>query len=117
MRGKFYQYFTTILFAVSAYHPSMLHEAVDQLHRAVMTKAKSLRKRTHCGTSSLGQSFDGEQDLMLLRFDPLGPGCFFAHMQELADAVSEFSKLAIARSRNIPAVCSRLNAVFIHNHF
>jgi hypothetical protein len=95
----------------------MLHETVDQLCRTVMAKAEPLRKRAHGGTSSLGHSFDGEQELVLLRFDAFGPGCFFAHMQELADAVTEFGKLAVARSRNISAVYSRLNAVVTHNHF
>jgi len=116
MRSKFYKDFTAVLFAVPACHPSALHEAVNQLNRTVMAKTKSLRKRTHGGTSSLGQSFDGEQELVLLRFDALGPGDFFAYMQKLADAVAKFGKLAIARSRNISMVCSRLNAVVAQNH-
>jgi hypothetical protein len=56
----------------------MFHEAIDYLNCAVMAQAKPLRKRPDIGAGSLGQSFDGEQDLVLLRFDALCPSGFFA---------------------------------------
>jgi len=56
----------------------MFHEAINYLNCAVMAQAKPLRKRPDVGTSSFGQSFDCEEDLVLLRFDALGPSGFFA---------------------------------------
>jgi hypothetical protein len=94
----------------------MFHEAIDYLNCAVMAQAKPLRKRPDGGTSSLGQSFDGEQDLVLMRFDALKPSGFFAEVQELADAIAELSKLAISRGRNLSATWSRVNVLAVGNH-
>ena len=106
MPSEFNQDFTTILIAGPASYRAMFHQAVHKLHGAVMTEAKSLGKCCDGGTDSLGQSFDGKQKLMLLRFDGLGSSGFVAEVQELTDAVPEFSELAVTRSRNISAVCS-----------
>jgi hypothetical protein len=56
----------------------MFNEPVDNLNCTVMTQAEPLRKRLDRWTSSLGQSFDCQQDLVLLRFDALRPSSFFA---------------------------------------
>jgi hypothetical protein len=94
----------------------MVHEAIDYLNCAVMAQAKPLRKRPDGGKSSFRQSFNGEQDLVLLRFDALRPSGFFAQVQELADAIAELGKLAILGSRNLSAVCSRENTLAARNH-
>jgi hypothetical protein len=56
----------------------MFYKAIDYLDCAVVTQAKPLRERPDVGTRSLGQSFDGEKDLVLLRFDALCPSGLFA---------------------------------------
>jgi hypothetical protein len=58
----------------------MFHKAVYYLNRTVMAQAKPLRKRPDGGTSSFRQSFNGEQDLVLLRFNALRPSGFFAQV-------------------------------------
>jgi hypothetical protein len=63
---------------VPARYRSLLDEAVNEFYRAVMTQAESFRKRPDCGTASLGQSFYGQEDLVLLGFDALRPSSFFA---------------------------------------
>ena len=45
------------------------NEAVDKLHGAVMAKTEvGLSERGDCGSDTLGQALDGQEQLMLLRF-------------------------------------------------
>jgi hypothetical protein len=114
--SEFNQDFTTILIAVPAPYCAMFHKAVHQLDGAVMTKAKSLGKRRDGGTSSFGQPFDRKQKLVLLGFDGPGSGSLFAEVQELADAISEFSELPVTGSRDISAWCFRANILAAESH-
>jgi hypothetical protein len=114
--SEFNQDFTTILIAVPAPYSAVFHQAVHQLHRAVMTKAKSLGKCCDGGTSSLRQAFDRKQELVLLGLYGAGSGSFFAEVQELTDAVPEFSELPVTRSRNISARCFRAKILAAESH-
>ena len=67
------QNFTTVLVTVPTYYGSMLNEAIDKFYRTVVAQAESLRKRPDGGTASLRQSFYGQKELVLLRFDALRP--------------------------------------------
>ncbi len=53
------------------------------------------------GRVPFGQSFYGEQQLVLLRLDPVRPRGFFAEMKKLADAVSKLGKLLEAGSGEV----------------
>ena len=53
---------------------------------------------------------------MLLRFDALRPGSFFAQMQELTDSKAELGKLPVSRSRNLSAARSQLNVLAAADH-
>jgi hypothetical protein len=94
----------------------MLNEAIDEFHRTVVAQAEPFRKRPDCWTTSLRQSFYGEEDLVLLRFDALRPGSFFAYMQELTYAKAELGKLPVSRSRNLSAARSRFNVLAAGDH-
>jgi len=117
MGSEFYQHFTTVLVTLPSYHRSMFHEAVDYFNRAVMAQAKPLRNRPDVGTGSRRQSFDGEQHLVLLRFNALGTSGFFAYVKELADAMTELGKLAISRARNFSRTCRRANVLAVWSHW
>ena len=66
--GKFDQSFTTVFLTVPANNNAPLCHPVDQFHRAVVSKAKPGGKRGNSGTRARRQSFNCEQQLMLLRF-------------------------------------------------
>jgi hypothetical protein len=53
---------------------------------------------------------------VLLRFDALRPGSFFAQMQELTDAKAELGKLPVSRNRNLSAARSRVNELVAGDH-
>ena len=48
-------------------------------------------------TTRAGKRPDGQHELMLLRFEPLGPGRLFAEMEEAADLKPEIGKSPIVR--------------------
>jgi hypothetical protein len=105
-----------ILIAVASRHRSLLHETVNQFHHAVMAKAEPVREGCDRGAGFFGQAFDGEEKLVLLRFNVTGASGFFAEVQELADAVTEFRKLAITCLGNISVHFSRANVAIAGNH-
>jgi hypothetical protein len=83
--------------AVLAAHCASFHEAVDQFDRAVVADTKLLGKRSDGGTSALRQCLHCKQDLVLVRFDSFGSGCFFAEVQKLPDGVTELGELPEAK--------------------
>lgn len=117
MRGQLYENFAVIEVAMAPRYRSLLHQTVDQFHGAVMAKAKPVRERGNGGANPLGQAFNGQQELVLLRLDVTGTSGFLAEVQELADAVAEFRKLAIACLGNRSWSCSRANLAIAGNHF
>lgn len=97
MRRQLYKNFTMILIAVLSRDSPLLHETINQFNRAVVTKAKAMRKRGNGRARSFRQAFNGEKHLVLLRFDVTGASSVLAEVQELADAVAELRQLAITR--------------------
>jgi len=49
------------------------------------------------GATRGGKSPDRQQELMLLRFQPLGPGGLFAEMEKAADLKPEIGESSIIR--------------------
>lgn len=94
VRRKFDQHLAMVIIAVSALQGAALDKSINKLHRTVMAKAKLPGNRGNCGTDASGQTFDGQEQLMLLRFDTLRSGYLLAKMQELSDTMSKLSKLA-----------------------
>jgi hypothetical protein len=106
-----------ILIAVASLYCSLLHEAIDQLHGGVMAMTKPVREGRHRGASSFRQTLDSEEKLVLLRLDVTGASGLFTEVEELADAVTEFRKLAISLSRKLSPPRSRANTTIAGNHF
>ena len=82
-----------------AHDGAMFSEPVDELDCAVMPQAKTRSKCGNGRTNSFRQSFDSEQQLVLLRLNPVSAGGCFAEVKELADSVAEFGKLFKASTR------------------
>jgi len=82
---------------VSAAQGALVNKAIYKFHSAGMAAAELLREGGISGTSALGQALDGQEKLMLLRFDALGASGFLAEMQELPDTMPGLSKPAKAR--------------------
>jgi hypothetical protein len=91
-RREFHEHFAMIQVAVLSTYGAEVHQAIDQLNRAVMAKTKQVGERSNRRTRAFRQSFHCEQKLMLLGFNALGAGRFFAEAQKLADAVPKFGK-------------------------
>jgi hypothetical protein len=94
VRRDFYQHLAMVIISVPAPQGTAFNETVDKLHGTMMAKAELARERSNCGADTLGQSFDGQEQLMLLRFDASGSGDLLAGMQELSNAVTELGELA-----------------------
>jgi hypothetical protein len=94
VRRQFYQHLAVVIISVPAPQGTALNEAVDKLHGTVMAKAELARERSNCRADTLGQTFDGQEQLMLLRLDASGPGYLLAGMKKLPDAVTELGELA-----------------------
>jgi hypothetical protein len=90
-----------ILTCASATNSATLGQAIDEFHCAVMAKAKPVSEVRKRGPGVLWETFQNQQQLMLLRFDPFGSRRFFAIVQEFPDTVAELSKSTKAKLRNI----------------
>ncbi len=99
--GETDQHLTAIFRARFAYDRATLFGAIDQLDGAVVAELKAIGKFADGGKFSCGEPFDGEKELVLLRFDSDGPGGVFAIAKEPADLVAEFGQIAIGGERKI----------------
>lgn len=91
------QNFAMIFIAGSALQGSAFDQSINQLYRTVMPKTQLLRDRRHRRTCAAGETLDGKQKLVLLRFNSLGTGGIFAEVQEFPDTVTELGQLAKAK--------------------
>jgi hypothetical protein len=98
VRGEFDEYFAPVLIAVSPFYRAMIDQTVNEFDCTVMTQTQPLCERANGRTHARRHAFQREKKLMLLRLNALGTRGFFAEMKELADAVPEFSKLAVTRN-------------------
>jgi hypothetical protein len=96
VRREFYQDLAMIIISVPAPQCTALNQTIDKFHRTVMAKAELARERSNRGADALGQTFDGQEELMLLRFDAPGSGYLLAGMQELPNTMTELSESAEA---------------------
>jgi hypothetical protein len=68
------------------------------------------------GPGVLGQTPQREQQLMLLWLDPIAAGCFHTAVQEFPDKMTELSKPAKAKLRNISCGSTRYVVILAGNH-
>jgi hypothetical protein len=91
----FQQDLAGVRLAVLPRNRTVSYQPVRQLDGAVMPQAKPGRHGRDSGTNPLRQPLNGEQQLMLLRLDPVRSRGFLAEVQKLANPVSECRDLAV----------------------
>lgn len=67
-----------IRFGSSSFKQALARHAVNHSHCAVMSNPHFFGKFAHGYPIPIGESFDGEKDLILLRRDPVLEGSVFA---------------------------------------
>jgi hypothetical protein len=91
--------------ATYPFHQTALHQSVGQANGAVMPDQQMLGDfsygRTKQATMRAGERPDCQQELMLLRLEPLGSGRLFAEMEKAADLKSEIGESSIVRIRQV----------------
>lgn len=92
LRGHLDENLARIEVAATPYRESPRNQAVHQLHGAVMADLQALGEHPDGGSLALGQSFDGEQELVLVGLDAGGPRLVFAEHEEAADLVAKLGE-------------------------
>lgn len=104
MAGEFNNNLPSILVGANAAHQFFQHQPVDQSHSTVMLQLQSLRQLSDGHPIAPGETFDGQQSLMLLRCEPGGMGRLFAEMNELPQRIAKCRQRLILhlRKRFVP---------------
>ncbi len=90
-RREFDQDFPAVLETRPADNCAAFCQSINQFDSAVMAQHEALRERTYRRARIPRQSFDRQQQLMLLRFQAVLSCGLFREVQKLAYAVAEFS--------------------------
>lgn len=91
-RSHLNQHLASISIATASCRESSLDQAVHQFHRAVMPDLEPLGESPNRRPLSLGEAFDGKQELVLLRFEAGGPRFSFAEGEKAPDLMPELSQ-------------------------
>lgn len=73
-------------------------EAIDELDGAVVLDLQAFGERADGGVVGSGQSFDGEERLILLRLNSGGAGGLLAQILKAAHLIAEFRQSAVIES-------------------
>jgi hypothetical protein len=87
------QHFTVICICCNPLDYSMLRHPVYQLNGAVMANQHSRCEFANGRFNAIWQAFDGQQELVLLRFYSVCPCLVIAEPQEQTDLVTELSQV------------------------
>jgi hypothetical protein len=95
-RGRqIHQHLTPVRFTRYARdYPAQFH-SLYQLHRAVVLNKHTGCKFTNGRPHAFRKAMHGEQQLVLLRLEPMGPGCGFAEMEKPADLPAKLGQITI----------------------
>ena len=111
--GQFAKYFfafrsqpqqdlATVIPRTASPHQASGGKAVYQFDRAVVLQLQSLGQRSNRRVQPVGQSLEGQHQLVLLRFQPHFPRCLFAEVKEAANLVAQFGQRpVIGESRSV----------------
>lgn len=110
------QNFAMIIVGMRAPNRAAFDQPVYKFYRTVVTQAKPFSKSRDRGASCPRQTLDGEKKLMLLRFDPFSPRCFFSVVQEFPDMMMELGKATKAKLRNGRSRRIRKMVIFVLTH-
>jgi hypothetical protein len=100
-RSQLHDHLAAVRFAPRTRHGSERFEAVHKLHGAVMTQAQTASQLADGGAPALWQPSNGQQQLMLLRFEAVGSRLSFTEMEKSSDSITEFGKSPVLGKRQI----------------
>lgn len=110
VRGNPHQYPAPIGGVNLAHDQSLLVEAINQADGAVMTDVEAIGEGADGWRSASRQPLQGQQQLVLLRVQPVGTSGAFAERQEPADLVTELGErlvIRIARAAHLLNIVTR----------
>jgi hypothetical protein len=76
--------------AYALYEP-VLNQPVHKSDGSVVANHQVIGELSDIRPLNVGESTDGQQDLVLLRLKSFGAGCCFTEVQKLADLISELA--------------------------
>ena len=97
LRSQPDSYLAPVAIAAYALYQSALHQPVGQTHRAVMPDQQVLGDFSYRGAAGTGKRPNCQQELMLLRLEPLGMRFRLAEMKKAADLKAEVGEGLIIR--------------------
>jgi hypothetical protein len=92
LRGDLDQDLSPIDIAATPSGESPLDQAIRQLHGAVMSNLQPFGEDPDRGPLAAGESFDGEQKLVLAGLDTGGPSFAFTEREKAADPVAKLGQ-------------------------
>src|SRR5205085_10727640 len=93
--GQFNQHHATVRSGRAAAYQPVALRAIDKLDRAVVLDLQPAGKFTNGGLQAGGQAFNGQQQLMLLRFEASFARGFLTEAQEVANVIAQLGERAI----------------------
>jgi hypothetical protein len=93
--GSRNKHFPAVLFAAMPQHQSGSLHPVHQFHCAVVLQLHTLRQLAHRRTLFRREAFDGQKQLVLLRFNARPTRSLFAKMEKTPDLIPEFRQRTI----------------------
>jgi hypothetical protein len=93
--GQLDEHLAAVVVAARTREEAFIDEPANEFDRAVVREKQAVRDVTNGGPATLGQAFDGEKELVLLRFDSGGPCPFFTEVQETPDLITQLGKRAV----------------------
>jgi hypothetical protein len=101
-RGHLYQHLTSVDVATAPCRESPVDQPICQFHRGVMPDLEPLGERPNRRPLTLGEAFDGKQELVLLRIETSGPRFSFAEGEKAPDLMPKFCQgLVVNRGNHI----------------
>ena len=88
--GELHQNIPPVVGGSQSAYETLFDESVDELDGAVMLQLHSFGQRANGGLDTFGQTFNGEEQLMLLRFDAGLPGRILAKTKKATNLITQF---------------------------
>ena len=88
--GELHQNIPAVIGGSQSAYETLFDEPVDEPDGAVMLQLHSFGQRANGGFDTVGQSSNGEEQLMLLRFDAGLPGRILAKTKKATNLITQF---------------------------
>src|SRR5690349_4918842 len=107
-RRELEQDLAAVVFAAAAFHQVTPSQTVHQFHCTVMLDLQALGKLANATAAIFRQTFQGQQEQVLLRFQAGRPRSLLAEPQKAANLITKFSHGPVIRRGSAGAWCHPL---------